>query len=178
MSQIGGNCHIFGKEIRISLGARMNIVVSSSSAEIAADPQRFLEDMRAGHIITLSDLSYTVAPTAMVTLEDAGEEGDMASLVKNDTGIENTIFASTKGYVGSRHGPRIKIAIDPPHRLIAGGKSASMSIHDYSVKGEYVAPALADQARKFIELNREALLAYWEGQIATREFLERVKPIV
>ena len=159
----------------------MSIVIPSSAAEIMADPQQLLEAMRAGRVITLSDLDYTIAPTAIVVLSDDeidDEDGDMVSLPKEDTGIANTIFASTKGYVSERHGPRIKIAIDPPHRFIAGGKAASMSIHDYSIKGEYVAPELIEQARRFIELNREALLAYWDGQIATREFLQRVKPIV
>ena len=157
----------------------MSIVIPSSAAEIMADPRRLLEDMRAGRVITLSDLDYTIAPTAIVVLSDDeidDEAGDMVSLTKDDTGIDNTIFASTKGYVSERHGPRIKI--DPPNRFIAGGKAASMSIHDYSIKGEYVPSELADQARRFIELNREALLAHWDGRIATREFLQRVRPIV
>lgn len=159
----------------------MSIVIPSSAAEIMADPRRLLDDMRAGRVITLSDLDYTIAPTAIVALSDDeidNEAGDVVSLTKDDTGIDNTIFASTKGYVSERHGPRIKIAIDPPNRFIAGGKAASMSIHDYSIKGEYVPSELSDQARRFIELNREALLAYWDGQIATREFLQRVRPIV
>lgn len=159
----------------------MSIVIPSSAAEIMADPQRLLEDMRAGRVIRLSDLDYTIAPTAIVVLSDDeidDEAGDMVSLTTEDTGIGNTIFVSTKGYVSERHGPRIKIAIDPPKRLIAGGKAASMSIHDYSIKGEYVSPELVDQAKRFIELNREALLAYWDGQIGTREFMQRVKPIV
>lgn len=106
------------------------------------------------------------------------EAGDMVSLLKDDTGIDNTIFISTKGYVGSRHGPRIKIAIDPPHRFLSGGKQASMSIHDYSVTSdEDVSPILVRQMKMFIELNRQVLLDYWEGRIATRDLLNRVKSI-
>jgi hypothetical protein len=52
-----------------------------------------------------------------------------------------------------------------------------MSIHDYNIKGEHIPSELADQVKRFIDLNREALLAYWDGRIATREFLRRVKPI-
>jgi hypothetical protein len=158
----------------------MSIAISSSAAEIMADPRRLLEDMRAGRVIMLSDLDYTIAPTAVVMLSDDeidNEAGDMVSLTKDDTGIDNTLFASTKGYVSERHGPRIKIAVDPPNRFTAGGKAASMSIHDYNIKGEHIPSELADQVKRFIDLNREALLAYWDGQIATREFLRRAKPI-
>jgi hypothetical protein len=34
----------------------MSVVVPSSSAEIMADPQRFVDDMRAGRVINLTDL--------------------------------------------------------------------------------------------------------------------------
>jgi hypothetical protein len=158
----------------------MSIIISSSAAELMADPRKLLEEMRAGRVITLADLGYTIAPTAIVELDDDeidDEAGDMVSLTEEDTGIANTIFASTKGYVSERHGPRVKIAIDPARRFIAGGKAASMSIHDFAIKGEYVPAELADQVRRFIDLNREALLAYWNGEIGTREFMQRVRPI-
>jgi len=38
---------------------------------------------------------------------DLDEAGDMTSLRKNKTGVDNTMFISTKGY--GQHGPRIKI---------------------------------------------------------------------
>lgn len=158
----------------------MSVVIRSSAAEIIADPQRLLDDMRARRVITLSNLNYTIAPSDLVALSDEetdDEAGDMVSLTKRRTGIDNTIFASTKGCVDSRHGPRIKIALDPPKRLIAGGKSASMSIGDYSVRGGYIPPALVEQAKQFIERNRAALPACWEGEIETEDFIARLEPI-
>jgi hypothetical protein len=152
----------------------MSIVIRSS--ETLSDQLR--EDIRAGHVIELPDVGYSVVPTNAVVWAGVDDEaGDMVSLTKEDTGIHNTLFASTKGYASERHGPRIKIAVDPSTRFVAGGKSASMSIHSYGLTGEYVSPALVEQVKRFIELNREALLAYWEGEIATREFLRRVRPI-
>ena len=52
----------------------MSIVIPSSASEIVADPRRLLEDMRAGRVITLSDLDYTIAVTAIVVL--SGDEID------------------------------------------------------------------------------------------------------
>jgi hypothetical protein len=146
----------------------MSIVIPSSSAEIMANPARFLDDIRAGHVVYVSDLGGTVA------LAEADEEAaDMVSLRSEKTGVDNTIFVSTKGY--TQHSPRIKIAVDPPHTLNATSKSASMAIHDYNIRGEYVAPHIAEQAKQFIDRNREALLDYWECKIDTAQLIERVK---
>src|SRR6202162_4839395 len=116
-------------------------IIPSSSAELMANPARFLEDIRAGHFVYLSDLGRTVA------LAEADDEvEDMVSLRSEKTGVDNTIFISTKGY--ARHAPRIKIAVDPPHSFNATSKSASMAIHGYGIRGEYVAPHIAEQAKR------------------------------
>src|SRR6202030_1490281 len=83
-------------------GLAMTVAIPSSTAEIIADLQRFLDHMRAGHIINLTDLGYAIAPTAeIVDLADelAEEEllEEMVSYRKNVTGVDNTIFISPKG---------------------------------------------------------------------------------
>jgi hypothetical protein len=144
-------------------------IIPSSSAELMANPARFLEDIRAGHFVYLSDLGRTVA------LAEADDEvEDMVSLRSEKTGIDNTIFISTKGY--AQHAPRIKIAVDPPHTFNATSKSASMAIHDHSMTGAYLAPHVVEQAKQFIDRNREALLDYWEHKIDTAELIERLAP--
>jgi hypothetical protein len=72
----------------------------------------------------------------------------MSSLRRDETGVDNTIFVSTKGR--ARHAPRIKIAIDPPDSFNATSKTASMAFHDYSVTGAYVPPRLVEQATRFM----------------------------
>jgi hypothetical protein len=155
----------------------MTVIVPSSSAEIAADPQRLIDAMRDRRIISLGDVGYTIAPTSAVVLLDAeiDEAEDMVSLRKDRTGVDNTVFVSTKGY--ARHGPRIKIAIDPPDSLNAAAKTASMAIHDYGVAGAHMPPHLIEQAKRFIERNRAALLDYWENKIDTPELIERLYSI-
>jgi hypothetical protein len=51
-----------------------------------------------------------------------------------------------------------------------------MAIHDYSTRGEYVPPQVIEQAKQFIERNREALLAFWHCEIGTEEFIKRLQP--
>ena len=129
----------------------------------------FFNALRAGHAVHVPELGT-------VALVEADQEAeDMVSLRSEKTGVENTIFVSTKGY--AEHAPPIKIAVDPPDTFNATSKSASMAIHDYSIRGESVAPHVAEQAKRFIDLNREALLDYWETKIDTAQLIERLKPI-
>jgi len=154
-----------------------NIAVSSSTTAIQEDFARFVRDMQAGRVIYISDVGYTVAPAGAVRLladEDSEAEAeDMVSLRGDKTGVDNTIFVSTRGY--AQHAPRIKIAIDPPDALNARSKSASMAIHDYGMTGAYAPPHVVEQAKQFIERNRDVLLKYWDCEIDTAELIRRLK---
>ena len=145
-----------------------------------ADPQRFLDDMRAGRIISLTDLGYMVAPkTEVASLADelAEEEllEEMVSYRKDVTGVDNTIFISPKG--NTRHAPRIKLAIDPPHSVDPRGKTASITIGDGSVVAGDIPPRLLEQVRRFIDSNREVLLDYWEYRIDTETLRRRLRQV-
>jgi hypothetical protein len=99
--------------------------------------------------------------------------GYMVSLRKDITGVDNTVFVSTKGH--GRHAARIKIAVDLPDSFNETCKSASMAIHDFGLVGEYVPPRLVEQAKAFIEHNRDVLLGYWNGEFDTSELLKRLE---
>ena len=99
----------------------------------------------------------------------------MDSFRKNVTGIEHTVFISPKGFV--RHAPRIKVAINPPDNLNPSGDSASIAIGDGAVVAGTVDPALLAQLRQFIELNRQALLDYWEYRTDTAQLQQQLRPI-
>jgi hypothetical protein len=157
----------------------MTVVVKSSSADIVADPAQLLNDMGAGRIINLTDLGYTIAPTAeIVGLADALAEEElleeMVSYRKDVTGVDNTIFISPKG--NTRHLARINLAIDPPHTVDPRGKTAVVAIADGKVTGD-VPSLLLGQARRFIDANCEALLDYWEYRIDTETLRQRLKRI-
>ena len=105
---------------------------------------------------------------------EANEVEDMVSLRPDTTGVDNTIFVSTRGY--AQHAPRIKIAVDPSDSLNAASKCALVAIHDFSVTGEGLSPYVYVQASDFIERNRDVLLAYWNCEIDTKEMISRLRP--
>ena len=101
---------------------------------------------------------------------------EMVSYRKDVTGIDHTVFISPKGH--TRHGARIKLAIDPPDSVDPRGKTASIAVNDAKlVAGEKVPPVLLDQVRRFIELNRGVLVDYWEYRIDTEQLRRRITPI-
>ena len=132
---------------------------------------------QAGFQLTVS-AATTINPTYVAVDEEGLAEqelaGHMASLRKDITGVDNTIFVSTKGY--GRHAARIKIAIDPPNSFNETCKSASMTIHDFGLTGAYVPPRIVEQAKQFIERNRDVLLGYWNGDFDTLELGRRLRP--
>ena len=147
----------------------MGIIISSSSAEVLADPARFLAQIQQGNNVYLADLDRMVM---LAEVDD--EDADMVSLRTDKTGVDNTIFVSTRGR--GQHAPRIKIAVEPSHSLNAASTSAAMTIHDYRIVGEHVPSRIAEQAKRFIERNRAALLDYWNEKIDTLQFIERLIP--
>jgi hypothetical protein len=100
---------------------------------------------------------------------------EMVSYRKNITGVDHTLFISPKGHV--RQGPRIKVAINPPDNLDPSGDSASVAIGNGEVVAGKVDPALLEQVRQFIELNRDALLDYWEYRTDTAQLQQQLRPI-
>jgi NAD(P)H-dependent FMN reductase len=160
----------------------MSAIITLSAAAIRDDPAILLREMQAGSTVLVPDVGvgYALAPTdsdlipnLLAELDDE-EAADMVSLSKDITGIDNVIFVSTK-YHG-RHAPRIKIAVDPPGKFSATGKNASMAIHDYGVRGEYLPPHVLEQAKQFIERNRDVLVRYWEEETDTPTFIRQLRP--
>jgi hypothetical protein len=99
---------------------------------------------------------------------------EMVSFRKSATGISHTIFISPRG--NARHGPRVKVAIDPPDTLNPRGKIATVTF-DGDIIGT-IDPHLADQVKRFIEINRTTLLDYWHYRIDGRELDRKLKPLI
>jgi hypothetical protein len=87
---------------------------------------------------------------------------EMANLSSDQTGIPGVIYISTRA---ASHAPRIKWYPDRPRE---GAPSLSITIeevpqvfmHDLSPRHFSVA---ADQAKAWVEINREALLDFWHN---------------
>ena len=112
--------------------------------------------------------------TAATTADQDEDEGfNMASLKPSQTGIDNSVFVSVKGR--AQHAARIKIAIDPPNSFDDTCQTVSIAIHDYREIGEGLTPQLRAQARRFIDRNRSLLIDYWNGKLATEDFMSALK---
>ena len=156
-------------------------VTEVSSAVLTKDPGRLAVAIEQRQILDMRDRGYVLVPReAILDLADALAEEElleeMVAYRKNVTGIDNTIFISPKG--NTRHGPRIKIAIDPPDSVDPRGETASIAIADGVVAAGDVPRRLLDQARQFIALNRDVLLDYWDYKIDTDQLRQRLKPVV
>ena len=110
----------------------------------------------------------------MDALTDDTDLHEMVSYRKNVTGVAHTVFISPKG--NTRHAPRIKVAINPPHSVDPRGTTASIAF-DGSVAAGEIEPELLRQAQRFIDQNRQVLLDYWEYCIDTDELRQRLQPI-
>lgn len=116
----------------------------------------------------------------MPDYDDALAEQELAEEIvsyrRKTTGVRNTVFISPRGR--TRHGPRIKVAIDPPDTVDPRGAVVSVEITNGEVvAGTGIDPELLAQVREFIDLNQAALLAYWNYEISTDELAERLRPI-
>ena len=87
-------------------------------------------------------------------IDDDDRVFDMANLSERSTGINTTVFISTKV---ERHVPRIKVRQD--------GKEFSVSIEDEPkvLVGDpsIVKPKVLKQVIEWVKLNKEGLLYYW-----------------
>jgi hypothetical protein len=97
---------------------------------------------------------------------------EMVSYPTNVTGVDNTIFISPKG--NARHGPRIKVAINPPDRIDPRSETASVDFDGTIVSGD-VPRNVLDQVRDFLAWNRGVLLDYWEYRIDTETLRQRLR---
>jgi len=132
------------------------------------------------------EIGLTLSPAGdlgpIVTISDELAErelaGDMVTYRKKKTGVDNTIFISQQGY--AQHGARIKMAIDPPDSINVRSETVSVAIDSGKVVAgdkAKVSTALQRQVQKFVVLNREVLLKYWDARIDTDELAEQLKPI-
>jgi hypothetical protein len=114
--------------------------------------------------------------TKEIAFEDiAGQAAfDMANLRPKRTGLPFVVFISQKG--GARHDIRITLArsakVRPSEMLTVVVRPAPRLIRGKMNRGEL------DLVARWIELNRDVLIDYWDGAIEyTEDALSAIKPI-
>lgn len=97
----------------------------------------------------------------------------MANLFPKHTGLPFVVWISYRG--GARHDVRVKVSRTAK---AMPGEMASVAIRPdvYVVEGS-VSPQELELLRTWIGLNRQALTAYWNGEIDTQDALEALVKI-
>jgi hypothetical protein len=166
------------------------IVRSADIGELTEHPEIAQQN---GTATVLAGTGAFVAPISMLreiaAAPDAGQKlGDivealleqefqyaMAILDADVTGIENILWFQP--VPTGEHGPRIKVAIDPPDSIRQGGVEATVPFAADKPASGPIPPALERQVRAFIELNKPALMDYWNLKITTNKFLLQLRPL-
>lgn len=153
-----------------------------SSAPMPADSRQ------GDYVVRYSTKSFKVIElhTSSGTLLDAPSgDGDfdelslsegayeMANLQPEETGLSFVVWISPKG--GARHAARVKVS-DIPN---TSDSKASVSIHPpVEVKAGSLSSEELEKLAKWIDLNREPLLQFWDGNIQyTSQILSKLQSI-
>jgi hypothetical protein len=98
---------------------------------------------------------------------------EMANLYPRDTGLPMTIWVSPRGR--ARHDARIKVCLAPGDRMDARNTAVvAVRPEPRLVSGALAAREFAPVAR-WIRINTEALIDYWNGTLSTVELVHRLR---
>lgn len=107
--------------------------------------------------------------------EIAGQASfDMANLRPERTGLPFVVFVSQKG--GARHAVQIKLARAP---RIRAAEMITVAVRPVpSVIRGQMSSREFDLVRRWIELNADVLVRYWDGAIGyTEDMMDALKPL-
>jgi hypothetical protein len=114
-------------------------------------------------------------PQQLAPEQDGGQATfDMANLRPDRTGLPYVVFIPQKG--GARHDVRIKLAraakVRPSEMLTVAVRPAPQLIRGTMNREEF------DLVKRWIELNRNVLIDYWNGDIEyTEDVLAAITPL-
>lgn len=115
------------------------------------------------------------APAAFARPEpdDIENEGfDLANLLPSDTGLPMVVWVSDG--TGVRHDVRIKVSQTHGSRLRPDDlATVAVRPEPRLLHGELARPDM-DAVTAWIRLNEPTILAYWRGELGTREMLDRI----
>jgi hypothetical protein len=107
--------------------------------------------------------------------EDIESLFEMANLEPKYTGLPMVVWANPRG--GARHDVRIKVNMTHGNNM----NPTNLAVVSVRPAPELLAGNLSrsdlTQVKKWIELNKDVILEYWEGKIGTIEFSSRLKSI-
>jgi Domain of unknown function (DUF4160) len=98
---------------------------------------------------------------------------ELANLFPKHTGLPFVVWVSVRG--GARHDVRVKVS---PTANANPAEMVSVAIRpDVSVVEGTMSPHDLKLLTQWVDLNREPLIAYWDGMIDTRDLLDGLKTL-
>jgi len=98
---------------------------------------------------------------------------EMSHLFPESTGLPFVVWVSYRG--NARHDIRVKVSSGPKARM-EEMQSVAIRPAPHLVNGE-MKPADFRKLSRWIELNRQTLIDYWEGEIDTKDLINQLKPL-
>ena len=98
----------------------------------------------------------------------------MANLRPADTGLPMVVWVSERGY--ARHAARVKVSRTHGER-INPRDTVTFGVQPPGLIAGYLPPADERVVERWITLNEQVILEYWDSQISTAEMLKRIRPL-
>lgn len=100
-------------------------------------------------------------------LPAGGDLYEVANLYPRTTGLPMTVWVSPSG--GARHDARVKVSVTGGDRMVPEGAAVvGIRPEPRLIEGD-LSRADFEAVARWIALNREALMAFWEGDLDTIE---------
>ena len=110
----------------------------------------------------------SIIPVREQILNDSDAPFEMANLFPKHTGLPFVVWISYKG--GAQHDVRVKVS-PGPKAMPSGMASVAIRPNVRIVEGE-IGGVDFDLLTKWIELNRDVLVKYWDGEIDTKDAID------
>jgi hypothetical protein len=103
------------------------------------------------------------------------ETYEMANLYPRETGLPLTVWVSPRGR--ARHDARVKVCMTPGDRMDTTNCAVvAIRPEPRLVAGTLSSPVFETIAR-WIALNHDALIEYWDGELGTLEFATKMRRV-
>ena len=109
-------------------------------------------------------------------LEHENDFFEMANLPPDFTGLPMVVWVSERGH--SRHDVLVKVSLTNGRRA-SPDRMTSVSVRPTVevVAGEALPAADLGLVRKWVELNRDTIIGYWNGTLFTNEMIAKIRSI-
>jgi hypothetical protein len=101
---------------------------------------------------------------------------EMANLCPDTTGLPMTVWISPRG--NARHDVRIKVNMTRGNQMNTVDRAVVGLRPTPGVIAGQLSPVDVQAVFRWMTLNADALIAYWEGQIDTARMIQALKPLL